>query len=213
MALPAVDAPGPFVAVHRAQRIAVTVKFVAVGVPLIAVIVGLCALGAAGTASAAPPDKLAVVTSTSTNMHPTALPTAPPTPLPTPTSISSAPPTSAPATPAQPAVTVITITATGYQQQLDQCQWVRMDLDAIGPIVGAHTQCGGAVVLTLRPGQLVQLRGQGLDGMYVVTDSRDAHAGDDAQTATAGMQATVVLQTCYPGTDGLERLVGLEPQN
>lgn len=88
-----------------------------------------------------------------------------------------------------------------------------MDLGAIAPIVGAHTQCGGSVVLKLQPGQLVRLGGQGLDGLYFVTDSRDAHAGDNALTATTGMQAAVILQTCYPDSGGRERLVGLEPQH
>lgn len=209
------DSPRPFVAFHRARRTVVAGKVVAITLPLIAVVVELCALGVAGTADAAPPDKLASITSSLPGVHPTAPPSSTPVATPTPTPVATPAPSSAsvPAVPAKPAITLITITATGYQAQLDECQWVRMDLDAVGPIVGAHTQCGGAVVLTLRAGQLVQLRGQGLDGLYVVTDSRDAHAGDDAQTATAGMQATVVLQTCFPGGDGRELLVGLEPHD
>ncbi len=106
----------------------------------------------------------------------------------------------------------ITITATGYQHELDQCQWVRMDIGAEAPIVGAHTRCGGSVVLSMHTGEVVDLRGQGLDGRYVVTDGLDAHAGDDASVATTGMNATVILQTCYPVSDGRERLVGLEHQ-
>jgi sortase (surface protein transpeptidase) len=65
----------------------------------------------------------------------------------------------------------------------------------------------------MRSGDLVELSGQGLDGRYVVTDGRDAHAGEDAFTATSDMDAQVILQTCYPGTGGRERLIGLEPQN
>jgi hypothetical protein len=65
----------------------------------------------------------------------------------------------------------------------------------------------------MRPGDVVDLRGQGLDGRYVVTDGHDAHAGDDASVATAGMETQVILQTCYPGSGGREWLAGLEPQN
>jgi hypothetical protein len=64
----------------------------------------------------------------------------------------------------------------------------------------------------MRPGDVVELYGEGLDGDYVVSDSRDAHAGDNAATATDGMLAQVILQTCYPGAGGRERLVGLEPK-
>lgn len=105
----------------------------------------------------------------------------------------------------------ITITATGYQAELDACQWVRMNLLGTVPMVGAHTRCGGAIVLGLRDGDAVRLVGQGLDGTYRVTDSRDAHSGDDAATATAGMDAAIILQTCYTGTGGRVRLVGLVP--
>jgi hypothetical protein len=104
------------------------------------------------------------------------------------------------------------ITATGYQHEIDECQWVRMDLDAEAPIVGAHTQCGGSAVLSMRSGDVVELVGEGLDGEYVVSDGRDAHAGDNAATATDGMLVQVILQTCYPGAGGRERLVGLEPE-
>lgn len=84
-----------------------------------------------------------------------------------------------------------------------------MDLLGTAPFVGAHTSCGGAVVLTMKAGDRVTLAGQGLDGIYRVADARDAHAGDLATTATAGMTASVILQTCYRGTGGRERLVAL----
>ncbi|HEY2642171.1 MAG TPA: hypothetical protein VGI56_00320 [Galbitalea sp.] len=46
-----------------------------------------------------------------------------------------------------PSVTRIVVTATGYQHEIDECQWVRMDLDAQAPIVGAHAVwwVGGAL--------------------------------------------------------------------
>jgi hypothetical protein len=84
-----------------------------------------------------------------------------------------------------------------------------MDLGAVAPIVGAHTRCGGAAVLTLATGARVELQGQGLDGGFVVADARDAHAGDDAAEATAGLAADVILQSCYPGASGRVRLVAL----
>jgi hypothetical protein len=102
----------------------------------------------------------------------------------------------------------IAIAATGYQAELDACQWVRMDL-GVAPIVGAHTSCGGAIVLEMIDLDAVQLAGQGLDGAYVVTGSRDARAGDTAAAATDGLAADVILQTCYPGADGRVRLVAL----
>ncbi len=113
--------------------------------------------------------------------------------------------------PSGPVLYAIDITATGYQREIDKCQWVRMDLGAVAPIVGAHTRCGGTTVLQMRPGDAVRLTGQGLDGAYVVQGSRDAHAGDDAAQATSGMTAAVILQTCYPETSGRVRLVALEP--
>jgi len=103
----------------------------------------------------------------------------------------------------------IAITASGFQAELDACQWVRMDLSAAAPIVGAHRSCGGAIVLEMAIGDLVSLSGEGLDGSYSVTEARDAHAGDVAATATEGMDAIVILQTCYPGTSGRLRLIAL----
>ena len=103
----------------------------------------------------------------------------------------------------------ITIGATGYQTEIDQCQWVRMELGASAPIVGAHNYCGGGIVLDMQLGDTVTLTGTGLGGTYRVTDSRDAHAGDHADAATAGLVADVILQTCYFTPDGRERLVAL----
>lgn len=105
----------------------------------------------------------------------------------------------------------IAIDTTGYQAELDACEWVRMDLAAAAPIVGAHNYCGGDVVLSMQPGDTVVLTGEQLDGTYVVTEARDAVAGDPAAEATAGMTATAILQTCFWGDDGAVRLVGLVP--
>ena len=103
----------------------------------------------------------------------------------------------------------IAIGAVGYQDELDQCLWVRMDLAATAPIVGAHNYCGGGDVLEMALGDSVTLAGTGLDGVYLVTDSRDARAGQNAAEATAGLSAAVILQTCYWRNDGSERLVAL----
>lgn len=105
----------------------------------------------------------------------------------------------------------IAIDTTGYQAELDACEWVRMDLAATAPIVGAHNYCGGDIVLAMQPGDTVALAGEQLDGTYVVTEIRDAVAGDPSAEATAGMAVTVILQTCYWGVDGAVRLVGLVP--
>jgi len=102
----------------------------------------------------------------------------------------------------------IDIDTTGYQAELGRCRWVRMDLGATAPIVGRHNYCGGDVVLSLRTGDHVQVQGEGLGGTYVVVGSRDAKAGDDARTWTQGMQADVILQTCYYDRHAV-RLVGL----
>jgi hypothetical protein len=106
--------------------------------------------------------------------------------------------------------TEIDVTARGHQAEVDRCLWVRMDLGAVAPVVGAHNFCGGDVILALEPGDLVRLTGEGLDGLYEVTGSRDAYAGDNAAAATAGLTATVLLQTCYFDGDAM-RLVSLVP--
>lgn len=104
----------------------------------------------------------------------------------------------------------ITVDTRGYQQELDQCLWVRMDLGAVAPIVGAHNYCGGDIVLDLQPGDRVYLVGQGLDGAYRVDASRDGYPGQPADEATAGLTASVILQTCY-WTSGDVRLLALVP--
>ena len=198
------DPRSPFVAYHRARALSVLTRVLGIGVPSALVVTGLIVAGSFGVAHAVPvpSDRLVAITA----------PTATPTPSPAPAVPQKREVAVTPIVAARPAVTRITITAAGYQKQLDECQWVRMDIGAIAPIVGAHTSCGGSPVLTLRPGQVVQLGGEGLDGRYVVTGGRDAHSGDDAFTATEGLDASVILQTCYPGTGGRVRLIALEPQ-
>jgi hypothetical protein len=103
----------------------------------------------------------------------------------------------------------IHVTAAGFQKELDACQWVRMDLGAPAPIVGAHNYCGGSIVLQMRTGDTVTLAGKGVSGNYVMTGARVAHAGDVVETVTAGMSADVILQTCWQNSGGRERLVEL----
>ena len=114
----------------------------------------------------------------------------------------------APAAPRPQLHETIAVTARGHQAELDACQWVRMDIGAVAPIVGAHTYCEGDVVLELRPGDLVTIQGTDLDGDYQVSGGLDAHAGDDPAAATAGLTADLLLQTCYWDQDAL-RLVTL----
>lgn len=103
----------------------------------------------------------------------------------------------------------ITIDTTGHQAEVDACLWVRMDLGAVAPIVGAHNYCGGDVVLGMVIGDVVELHGTSLDGAYEVVESRDAWAGQSAAAATDGMAADVILQTCYWHSGGKERLLAL----
>lgn len=114
-------------------------------------------------------------------------------------------------TAAVPASWSIGISAFGWQNELDACQWVLMDMAAEVPlpIVGAHNYCGGGIVLEMQVGDTVTLGGYGYDGTYVVTGDRDASAGGSAAEAVSGMDADVVLQTCYWDDDGTERLVSL----
>ncbi len=200
------DSPNPFNEYHRARRRSVIGRVAAIGIPLAVLFVGLFVVSTVAPAQAE---------SASSDMLPAISAGPAATSIP---SVTQAPSTTQPTTPAPAVAGVqsvihIAITATGYQQELDACQWVRMDLGTQAPIVGAHTRCGGSVVLAMHPGNLVDLQGQGFEGTYVVTDARDAHSGDDASLATAGMQAQVILQTCYPGAGGRERLIGLELQS
>lgn len=112
---------------------------------------------------------------------------------------------------AAPASWSIGISAFGWQNELDACQWVLMDMAAEVPlpIVAAHNYCGGGVVLDMQIGDSVTLGGYGYDGTYVVTGDRDASAGGSAAAAVSGMDGDVILQTCYWNDDGTERLVSL----
>ena len=120
-----------------------------------------------------------------------------------------APPSPVVAVPAGPASWSINIDTIGYQAEIDQCLWVRMNLGGDAPIVGAHNYCGGSIVLEMALGDEVAVAGAELDAVYVVTDARDARAGDSAPAAIDGMVADVVLQTCYWGGAGRVRLVGV----
>ena len=159
------------------------------------------AVESAGIPSAVPtpsPTQVAEAALPEPQAGPEGAPTEPPAPV------------DLPAT-AGPASWSIAIDTRGYQAEIDQCLWVRMDLGGQAPIVGAHNYCGGGDVLEMSLGDSVTLAGTGLDGTYLVTDARDARAGDTAATAIAGMVGRVILQTCYWADDGTVRLVGLTP--
>jgi hypothetical protein len=210
----------PFAAYHRRQRPGIVLRrslLAVVGVGILAAAILLTVTAPPARASA----PLALASNTIPRIQPDTSGTPAPnaataalatasSPAPAPNPAPSAPPAEPTAQPAAPYS--ITITATGYQTQVDQCQWVRMDLGAAAPIVGAHTSCGGAIVLTMKPGQQVDLTGQGLTGQYIVTGSRNVHAGQNAATATSGMTADVLLQTCYYTGDGSELLIALTRQ-
>lgn len=103
----------------------------------------------------------------------------------------------------------IAVDTVGHQDEIDRCLWVRMDFGSVdAPIVGAHNYCGGHVVLDLRAGDRVALSGTGLDGAYVVTGDREVVTGSGAASATEGLAADVILQTCFWNT-GTTRLVTL----
>ena len=125
---------------------------------------------------------------------------------------SIAPPPAQPALPTTgPASWAIAVDTRGYQPEIDECLWVRMDLGGQAPIVGAHNYCGGRIVLEMEFGDVVTMTGTQLDGRYLVSDARDARAGDIAETAIKGMVGSLILQTCYWSDDGTVRLVGLTP--
>lgn len=210
----------PFRAVHRARlraacaRIVLATVAVAAGgglvaladtVPPSSVSAVSAPVGAAGSATAAldvsPVDSRVSAEAPS----PTTIPVVPGDPA------ASAPPDppAAIAATSGPALWSISIDTTGYQAEIDQCLWVRMNLGGDAPIVGAHNYCGGSIVLDMALGDQVVLAGAELDATYVVSDARDARAGDSAPAAIDGMVGDVIVQTCYWGGDGRVRLVGL----
>ncbi|MBC7591068.1 MAG: hypothetical protein H7226_08515 [Salinibacterium sp.] len=202
----------PFAAYHRAGRRMTLARVIPASMAALAVAAGLGYL--AGATPAAPPT--AVQDSSATAPAASADPDLA-TP---PAAILPQPATEAPAPLSPPPVLAVTgtqqwsidIDTTGYQAEIDDCLWVRMDLGVHAPVVGAHNYCGGDVILGMAIGDSVTLSGVGLDGAYTVVSSRDARAGDNAHVATDGLGGTVILQTCYWGTDGAERLVALAPR-
>ena len=194
----------PFTSFHR-RRWWVRLGARAATLAATATLVG----GVVSLASAAPGPRAAVA-------HPTVL-AAPVNavavatlPEPSPTSANvPAEPLAAPAALPRTGTWAIDIDTTGYQTEIDACLWVRMDLGAAAPFVGAHNYCGGDIVLTMEVGDTVTLRGTSLDGEYEVSNSVDAWAGDSARAATDGLSADVILQTCYWQSNGRERLVAL----
>ena len=177
-----------FRAYHRIGDRQVVVRGIVTGFIALAVVAAVAVLGAANVPVAAP----AAVAET-------VAPSASATPSPIATTGSG------------PRDWSITIDTVGYQKEIDQCLWVRMDLGLSAPLVGAHNYCGGSVVLEMAIGDTVTLAGTGLDGLYRVSAERLAWAGDSAVAATAGLDAVVILQTCFWVDDGSERLLALVP--
>jgi hypothetical protein len=200
----------PFRDYHRVRSWGAVRRFVVVTCLVIGVVGGWGTLASFAPTTTAAGSNLVAIPSPSATVVPAAAEPPPAVELPAPVADTSA---SVPQALAQSgsAAWAIHIDTTGYQAEINQCLWVRMDLGTPAPIVGAHNFCGGGQVLHMSIGDRVTLTGTGLDGTYVVSDSRDAHSGDNAFTATAGMLAVVILQTCYWSDDGAERLVGLEP--
>lgn len=207
---PPAPEPDPFREYHRAETRARLTQVVVTVVVAVGAIAGVTAL-----ASAAPPPTAAPASDArpepgpSSEPDPSATPT--PTALPSPAVSADASPGPTPTPSGEPGsrVWTIAIDTRGYQAEIDQCLWVRMDLGAAAPLVGAHNYCGGGVVLEMAVGDTVVLTGEDLDGTYRVTEERLAHAGDPAAGATEGITASVILQTCFWEDDGRERLLAL----
>jgi hypothetical protein len=194
----------------RARKLPLALRLI---LPLVAGAVALATLGAAAPVPAV--QQLPVADGARESFtdlgHPVDLPTlAIPVEAPAAEPVAQ-PAVEAPAAPA-PASWNIGISAFGWQNELDACQWVLMDMVASVPlpIVAAHNYCGGDIVLEMQVGDTVTLGGYGFDGTYVVTGDRDAWSGGDAAEAIAGMGGDVILQTCYWANDGTERLVSLQ---
>lgn len=207
-------APDPFAEYHRAGRRITLTRVIPAVIAALAIGTGLGFL--AGNTPAAPP---AAVEQASPAPFAAPAPDAVEPPivaaqLPQPAAPAGAPATETPALPTLATTGQgewsIAIDTTGYQAEIDQCLWVRMDLGVHAPIVGKHNYCGGDIVLGMSIGDTVTLSGVGLDGTYTVIAARDAQAGDYAKVATDGLGGSVILQTCYWGDSGAERLVALD---
>ncbi|WP_309619640.1 hypothetical protein [Salinibacterium sp.] len=198
--------PDPFAAYHLAGRRMTVARVIPTAIAALAIATGL------GYLTASTPPAPAAATQDSTAPAPAdASVIAPAAALPLPAEASATAALAAPPTLAatgQPRWS-IDIDTVGYQPEIDACHWVRMDLGLYAPLVGAHNYCGGDIVLGMAIGDSVTLAGVGLDGDYTVTAVRDAVAGDNARRATDGLGGSVILQTCYWGSDGREKLVAL----
>ena len=210
--------PDPFAAYHRAGRRMTLARVIPAVIAALAIGSGLGYV--AGAAPAAPPAAVEQ-DSPAQAVGPASDAVEPPAPaaqLPQPGAPAGAPlGAPQPAAPALPTLATtgqaewsISIDTTGYQAEIDRCLWVRMDLGVHAPVVGKHNYCGGDVVLAMAIGDTVTLAGVGLDGRYTVVATRDAQAGDYAKVATDGLGGSVILQTCYWGNTGAERLVALD---
>jgi hypothetical protein len=203
----------PFRAYHRARwRMSLARVTAGIGVSAaLAVGLGLLVGAAPPAVVSAPVESAGIPSAVPTPVATPVAEVALPEPQAAPEGTPSEPPAPAELPATGPASWSIAIDTRGYQAEIDQCLWVRMDLGGQAPIVGAHNYCGGGDVLEMSLGDSVTLAGTGLDGVYLVTDARDARAGDTAATAIAGMVGRVILQTCYWADDGTVRLVGLTP--
>lgn len=95
--------------------------------------------------------------------------------------------------------------ATGHQDEIDQCRGaVLSDYGTDGISIGEHNHCGGAYVLKLKSGDIVQLSGV-LSGDFLVTGSKSIKKGARSTELEGGLW----LQTCYYGSEDM-RLVRLQ---
>ena len=96
----------------------------------------------------------------------------------------------------------------GHQAAIDTCKgFVWEDFGSNGNVVSAHRDCGGAVILTLRVGDTVRLKGHGA-GNYHVVFIKNVPKG----TSTATLHGELWMQTCTYGASKLH-LVELAPSN
>ncbi|OCI32848.1 hypothetical protein [Oerskovia enterophila] len=120
-------------------------------------------------------------------------------------------PAPAPAAPAAPAgqsfAWKTSVSNSGDQSVLDRCaggltRWFE-DIEG-KPYYPIHRHCGGSPILKFSMGDRVQIDGQA----WVVTDSRNLHAGDDKDLAF-GLNGQILVQTCFVGTNGAVSVVAL----
>ena len=107
---------------------------------------------------------------------------------------------------------IIRLGVRGGKRELDRCdgsfiEMASYETEGLQPVFAAHNNCKGEVLLPLKIGELVEVKGHGL---HVITDIRYTKKTWSTTNDIMDMTGDFIVQSCFYGENRM-KFIGLTP--